>query len=334
MTDWAGLKEDRKGLRFERWLSRSRSGRCRHAGEEEEPHRMRTIHRQTSSLSMFSLEGYQALRRGAGVVRRSDRGILAVTGPDRLSWLQGLVTNDVTALPIGGVCDAAYLTPQGRMITELRVVNLNDRVLLDVPATLAAALANKLDALLFAEDAQIADVSSDVAMVDLHGPTAPSIRERAADRLARDALAVVSDDPFHLPGYSVCVAPDHVDRVISELIALEAVRATLETLDVVRVEAGRPMFLVDMDEHTIPLEAGIEARAISMTKGCYVGQEVIVRVLHRGHGRVAKRLVGLRLAAGPIPHGGDPVMASDREIGRVTSAVWSPTLESGIALGY
>jgi len=99
-----------------------------------------------------------------------------------------------------------------------------------------------------------------------------------------------------------------------------------------RVEAGRPEFGVDMDADTIPLEAGIEHRAISFTKGCYVGQEVIIRVLHRGHGRVARRLVGLNVA-GPVPARGAKLYAGDREIGMVTSAADSP--RSGtIALGY
>jgi folate-binding protein YgfZ len=89
-----------------------------------------------------------------------------------------------------------------------------------------------------------------------------------------------------------------------------------------------------MDEETIPLEAGIEPRAISMTKGCYVGQEVIIRVLHRGHGRVARRLVGLTLEGNTIPSTGAPVQAEGKEIGSVTSGAWSPALEKPIALAY
>jgi folate-binding protein YgfZ len=283
---------------------------------------------------MFSPEGYQALRHDAGIIRRGDRGILAVTGSDRLAWLQGLLTNDVAALPVGGVCDAAYLTPQGRMITDLRVVNLADRTLLDVPASLAEGLRAKLDALIFAEDAQVANASNAIAIVDLHGPAAPVVRERAAARLLRDANAVVADVAFGVPGYSVFAATARVDGVVDALVAAGAKETTLATLDVLRVEAGRPAFLIDMDEHTLPLEAGIEDRAISFTKGCYVGQEVIVRVVHRGHGRVAKKLVGLRLAPGELPKAGDVLLSGDRDIGRVTSAVWSPTLQCGIALGY
>jgi folate-binding protein YgfZ len=283
---------------------------------------------------MFSQDGYQALRHDAGLVRRRDRGALTVTGADRLAWLQGLLTNDVSALPVGGFCEAAYLTPQGRMITDLRVVNLADRVLLDVPGSLAESLRARLDALIFAEDAQVADVSAGLDMVDLHGPASPAIRERANRVLAHEADAVVADAPFGVPGFSVFVATARADAVVAALVAAGARETTLATLDVLRVEAGRPAFLIDMDEHTIPLEAGIEDRAISFTKGCYVGQEVIVRVVHRGQGRVARKLVGLRLESGELPKAGDTLFAGDREIGRVTSAVWSPTLRGGIALGY
>jgi tRNA-modifying protein YgfZ len=110
---------------------------------------------------------------------------------------------------------------------------------------------------------------------------------------------------------------------------------TQEDADVTRIEAGRPKFLVDMTADTIPLEAGIEDRAISLTKGCYVGQEIIIRVLHRGAGRVAKRLVGLALEPGATaPMAGAPVASGDRAIGAITSATVSPALGHAIALGY
>jgi folate-binding protein YgfZ len=100
------------------------------------------------------------------------------------------------------------------------------------------------------------------------------------------------------------------------------------------VESGMPLFGRDMDEETIPLEAGIESRAISFTKGCYVGQEVIIRVLHRGHGRVARRLVGLTLDGDRVPEAGAAIRSGDREIGHVTSSSASPALQRPIALAY
>jgi folate-binding protein YgfZ len=282
---------------------------------------------------MFSAEGYHAVRQGAGIVRRGDRGVLAVSGPDRLTWLQGLLTNDVAALPIAGVCDAAYLTPQGRMITEMRVVNLADQTLLDVPGSLAEALRSKLDGLLFSEDAHIADLTHSLLIVDVHGPHAPRVVDKLPEPL-KARLIIVADSPYGVPGFSIFAAADDLDAVESALVVEGGLATTLETLDVIRVEAGRPAFLIDMDEHTIPLEAGIENRAISFTKGCYVGQEIIVRVMQRGHGRVARKLAGLRLEKGELPKPADSIFSGDREIGRVTSAVWSPALECGIALGY
>ena len=121
----------------------------------------------------------------------------------------------------------------------------------------------------------------------------------------------------------------------SALHAAGAVEVDASTAEVVRVEAGVPRFGVDMDADTIPLEAGIEDRAISQTKGCYVGQEIIIRVLHRGQGRVARRLVGLTLeASASVPAKGDRIRSGEREIGTVTSAVASPALGRPLALGY
>lgn len=280
---------------------------------------------------MYSQEGYRALRHAAAVVRREDRGLLAASGSERLPWLQGLVTNDVAALMPGVAMAAAYLTPQGRMITDLRVINAVDRTYLDVPAALASSLRVRLDALIFAEDASIAE-ENDAAIVEVHGPDAAQVIEAAA---LSDAVAVVArDDVYRLPGFALVVRRKADEAVLHALVAAGAVPISLETLDVVRIEAGRPAFLVDMDEHTIPLEAGIEDRAISFSKGCYVGQEVIIRVMHRGQGRVAKQLVGLLFAKGDTPHHGNTIASGEREIGRVTSAAWSPALERPIALGY
>ena len=115
---------------------------------------------------MFSLDGYRALRTTGGVVRRVDRGVLAVAGRDRAAWLQGLVTNDVEALADGQGCYAAYLTPQGRMITDMNILARGSRLLLDVPAPLAASLRDRLDGLIFTEDAQVTDESASAVGVD------------------------------------------------------------------------------------------------------------------------------------------------------------------------
>lgn len=276
---------------------------------------------------MYSERGYRALRETSAVVRRGDRGVLVVTGPDRLVWLQGLLTNDVVGLRPGESCYAAYLTPQGRMITDMRVGNADDRTLLEVPAALAQSLRARLDALLFSEDAHIADVTATTSVIDVHGPHA-SLPDSVS------AIATIRDAQYGVPSITAFVPRADDAATVRAMVAAGASETSLETLDVLRIESGTPLFLVDMDEHTIPLEAGIESRAISFTKGCYVGQEVIVRVTERGGGRVAKRLVGLLLPKESPAHPGDLLRSGDREIGRVTSATWSPRLERPIALGY
>jgi folate-binding protein YgfZ len=135
-----------------------------------------------------------------------------------------------------------------------------------------------------------------------------------------------------VPGFCIYVEAGLAAELERALVLVGAVSADPTVIEVARVESGYPLFGVDMTSDTIPLEAGIESRAISLSKGCYVGQEVIIRVLHRGHGRVAKRLVALRVEGG-VPVVGSRIFADDREIGAVTSAVDSPRL-GAIALGY
>ncbi len=136
------------------------------------------------------------------------------------------------------------------------------------------------------------------------------------------------------PGFDVLVETQHAGALRERLHAAGVVDADAAVAEALRIEGGVPKFHLDMDEETIPLEAGIEARAISMTKGCYVGQEVIIRVLHRGHGRVARRLVGLTLEGTAAPSPGSPVQADGRDIGSITSSAVSPALEKPIALAY
>jgi folate-binding protein YgfZ len=147
-------------------------------------------------------------------------------------------------------------------------------------------------------------------------------------------VTVVRDDVFGVTGFDVYVTAGDVTGFIDALTSSAEVPSTQETAEALRIEAGRPRFTVDMDTQTIPLEAGIEDRAISLTKGCYVGQEVIVRVLHRGHGRVARKLVRLEVDGDRIPVNGDTVAATGQEVGRITSAAFSPGTNGPLALGY
>jgi len=225
------------------------------------------------------------------------------------------------------------LNAQGRMLTDMHVFELGDAVLLTLPALVTQAIHEHLDRFIFSEDVHVRDASESLAQFGVYGPLAREAIARAT--LDAPGVVVIADDDPGVDGFDVFADRALAASVRDSLVQAGAVPVALSDVETVRVESGRPRWGADMDTDTIPLEAGIDGRAISRTKGCYVGQEVIVRVMDRGHGRVARRLVGLTFdpAAGvPVP--GAHVSSADREIGRLTSAVWSPALERPIALGY
>jgi folate-binding protein YgfZ len=146
---------------------------------------------------------------------------------------------------------------------------------------------------------------------------------------------LIRSDEVGVHGFDLIVDAIRAGEMAERLREAGAVEVTAEAVEVTRIEGGRPLFGTDMDEETIPLEAGIEDRAISLTKGCYVGQEIIIRVLHRAQGRVAKRLVGIVLEpAARVPSRGDAIRAGERQVGAVTSAALSPALGRPVAMGY
>jgi folate-binding protein YgfZ len=297
-------------------------------------------------------KAYQEARQRAVWIDRSARGRLVVLGKDRASYLHGLLTNDIASLHAGSGCYSAYLTPQGRMISDLWVYELGDVILLNFPsADTKNTVLQKLDQFIFSEDVQLGDVTADFAQVAVVGPD--SARHVAG--LLGDDAARLSSLPEHgclrgsiaggagivtritdtgEPGFDLYVEQLRLGALRDVLGSSGVEEADADTVEILRVEAGIPKFHVDMNEDTIPLEAGIEPRAISMTKGCYVGQEVIIRVLHRGHGRVAKKLVGLTIDSPAIPSSGTLVKSGDQEIGKITSAVRSVALDRTIALAY
>ena len=299
-----------------------------------------------------SLAGYEAARRRAASIDRSDRGRIVVTGADRASYLQGLLTNDVVALQAGQGCYAAYLTAQGRMISDLHVYELGDLMLLTMAGDVKDAVLAKLDQFIFSEDVQLGDVTDTFAQVAVVGPEAArvvaavlggvgvealqSLPEHGNLRTEWDGAAVIVARVTDTgeAGYDVFVDRARADSLVAALGGAGAVAVDAATADAVRIESGIPLFHRDMDENTIPLEANLESRAISFTKGCYVGQEVVIRVLHRGHGRVARKLVGMLVDGGEAPARGAAIHSGEREIGAVTSSTWSPALQRPIALGY
>jgi folate-binding protein YgfZ len=302
-------------------------------------------------IPAVSAAAYDAARHRAAVLPRSDRGRIVVSGADRASYLQGLFTNDIVALGPGRGCYTAYLTAQGRMIADAWVYELGDVILLSVAGELKTKLLARLDQFLFSEDVQLGDVTDTFTQVGIVGPqaaafvaalvplpeaTLAALPEHGNLRRDLDGSAVIVTRTTDAgePGFDVYVERTAQSRIDGALERLQLPLLDEDTAEAIRIEGGIPKFHRDMDEDTIPLEAGIESRAISFTKGCYVGQEVIIRVLHRGHGRVARRLVGLNIDGSEVPAPGSAVSSQDRDIGGVTSAAFSPALQRPIALAY
>jgi folate-binding protein YgfZ len=295
------------------------------------------------------VEEYRIVVSGAAWIERASRGRIRFEGADSASFLQALLSNDVLKLRPGEGVYATYLTPQGRMIADIDVLHRGDALLGLVGDGMGPALAAQFDQLIFSEAVTVADQSSVWTEIAVTGAQAPAV---VAAALGIDAAALTA-----LPELSqldagagfVCrggASPWPLFRIEVPLTERETTLRILEShgarpmseglAEALRIEAGRPEWGKDLTPDVIPLEAGLLDRAISTSKGCYVGQEIVIRILHRGGGRVAKRLMKLTLdpaiAAPPAP--GTNVLAAGRGVGHITSAALSPGRNAVIALAY
>ena len=292
---------------------------------------------------------YERASTGAVWVDKRAYGRLRFDGRDAASFLHALVSNDLESLRSGQGVYATYLTPQGRMLADLRLYRTADAVIASVVPGLAPRLAERFDQVIFTEQVAVRDTSGDMAQVGVIGPSASTVLARAFDvnesalaalplfaHIDSEGTMIARTDDALVPSFDVFVSAATFDEIALKLTEAGAAGVDEQMLEALRIEAARPRFGVDMTEETIPLEAGLLDRAISMTKGCYVGQEVIVRVLHRGGGRVAKRLMQLAFDADvrDVPEAGATIRNNDADIGRITSAVWSPGRHRVLALGY
>src|SRR5215813_6191174 len=255
----------------------------------------------------------RALRTGAALFDASGRGVVRLTGPDQVSFLQGMVTQDVEGLPEGGVADAALLTPKGSMVADARVVKRADDFLLLTEPGFGPVVRGGLERYLISEDAELSDATAEFGQLSLVGPEAEALAARALGLPAANGDALRPFDAggatgwalpqgLLLPGVDLLVPAAALGTVFDRLLEAGATPVGFAALEVLRVERGTPRFGADMDEKTIPLEANLQ-RAIHYQKGCYIGQEVIARATFRGH--VNRHLVGLRFAgsggSGPAP---------------------------------
>ncbi len=294
-----------------------------------------------------ALAKHAALRSSAGVLDLSFRSRICLVGADRVRFLHGQVTNDVKSLRAGSGCYAALTTGKGKMQSDLNIHCLADELLLDFEPGLTALVTERLQKFIVADDVQLVDAAPHYGLLSVQGPQA-----EAAVR----ALGLFSEIPaapcqsakvsdamlgeiylMNLPrigsvGFDLFVPTNSLGAVADKLIAaakqIDGCACGWDALEIARIEAGIPRFGADMDETNLPLECGIESRAMNYNKGCYIGQEVLNRVHSFGH--VNRELRGLRLEK--LPARGDKLFFDGKEVGQITSAIFSPTLKANLAL--
>lgn len=297
---------------------------------------------------MNLLDECNIARQAAGILDLGTRGRIVVRGADRRTFLHALLTNDIALLGPGTGCYAALLNPQGRFIADMNVFETGDVMLIDVRREVKDTLLQHFDRLIFSEDVQLGDVSEAWGCLGAYGPLALSMAGGAigADvgtfqpfqnaRVDRQGGLVVAArcDGLGLPGMLLFTEAAGISDLAQALVDAGATPLSDAAAEALRVEAGEPAFLTELTGDVIPLEAGIEARAVSFLKGCFPGQEVLVRIRDRGQGRVARKLVGLSVDGGVVPAARSRIMSAGKDIGHVTSAVMSPTLAKPIGMGY
>jgi tRNA-modifying protein YgfZ len=277
---------------------------------------------------------YRALTEGCGLVDRAGRGRLALTGPDRREFLHGQITQDVETLEPGHGRYAALLTHKGKMLSDMRVLDLGDELLLSCERAGLQEIFNMIRRYKLGADVELHKRTLEMGELSLIGPDArrvagaevgPDEHDNVRARLGEHDVNLVATDL----GVDVFCAAEATEGVRGTLLAAGAVEVGEAAAELVRVESGRPRYGIDLDDNVIPQEAGLNERAVSFTKGCYVGQETVARLFYRG--KPNRHLRGLKLSAEVEP--GTPLLLGEKEVGRVTSVAVSPALGPiGLAL--
>jgi folate-binding protein YgfZ len=281
------------------------------------------------SHTVIASSEYQVVTEACGVLDRSERGKLALAGDGAREFLQGQVTNDVQSLAPGNGCYAAFLTPKGKMLGDLRVLAAESELLLDTERSTLQALFNLIRRFSIGFQVELHKRTLERGLVSLIGPAAfelagvPDLAdqpEHAHRTLSAGGLVVraIRTDV----GLDVLCDAAGTEALLAGLAAAGARSIGPDTAECLRVEHGRPRYGIDLDDTVIPQEAGLNERAVSFQKGCYVGQETVARLFYRG--KPNRHLRGLRLAS--PARTGDEIRFGERVAGRLGSVAVSPRL--------
>jgi folate-binding protein YgfZ len=267
---------------------------------------------------VIATDEYARLREAVGLLDRSERGKALFRGPEAADFLQGQVTNDVEALAPGTGCYAALLTPKGKMLADMRILRGPDWFWLDTEIGALPAVAKMIRTYSIGRDVRPDNVTESRAILSLVGPAADA---------TLDVAPPPEEHSFVEGEHGMYVRTDLGIDIVCQSDNADAVRTALgvepvseEAVECLRVECGRPRYGLDLDEDTIPQEAGLNERAVSFEKGCYVGQETVARLHYKG--KPNRHLRGLRLPS-PAEHGAE-LRLGDRVVGRIGSTAVSP----------
>jgi folate-binding protein YgfZ len=287
---------------------------------------------------------YDAVRRDAGAFDVSYLGKLRVTGRDRTRFLHNLVSNDIKDLKTGSGCYATLLTHQGRMESDLYIYAFEDEYLIECPPAGHERLFQSLNRYIVSDIVAVEDVSRSMAILSIQGLRSksqmenafgaaldgmPLLGHRTISRLSGNWI-IVHRDRTGCDGFDLWLPAQEAEEVWRNWTTASRIRPIgHRVLNSLRTEAGIPWYGVDMDERNLPLEMGLNS-AISLTKGCYRGQEIVARITYRGH--LDRKLGAVAVNFSDPPIKGSEILAGGTKIGEVTSSILSPHLRRPLAL--
>ncbi len=298
-----------------------------------------------------ALSEYRNTVSDVAVFDVSHRGYVEAWGPEAGKFLHNLCTNEVLKLPVGGGCEAFLTTGQAKIaayvvIYRALLPDTGEMYLLDAGPGMGERVVKHLDRFLISEQVELADRTQEFAQLHVAGPRAPALLEALTSGtltslqeyqhvslpVAGATCQLRRRDMLGLPGYDVIVPKDKAPAVWEALVSAGAKPAGTEAYEVLRIEAGTPVYGQDIDETNLPQEVGRVERTVSFTKGCYIGQETVARI--RTYGHVNRSLVGLMFSISTRVASGTKLLRDGKEVGHVTSSAISPRLGTVIGLGY
>ena len=295
------------------------------------------------------IEEHHAVRTGVGIIDLSHRGRFWLTGEDRATYLHRINSNDVEGLKVGEGNCATMLTNRGKIISDMKVCVFEDGIGITTNAETTEILFKELDKYIIADDVNLEDCTDRTGVIAIHGPQSMHLIQTSlgidvtglkeyhatCHEVEGRLTACLRSDETGEIGYELYVMAESIEWFWDTLLAkgreFDAKPIGLTALNSLRIEAGIPRYGAELTDSVIPLEAELE-HAIDFEKGCYIGQEIVARMQYRGHPN--RLLRGFEVECGTPPAQNDLIFGNGKEIGWITSAVTSPSLDKTIALGY